>query len=186
MVRLQGNESKFLTMGLITMTYCVRRVLIVESAFTCMASRGLTGGFAGSEIVFGGLFNSVALLSDGFHNLADSGAFFIALFAAIADRSGVGGKDARMCALGGLINCSITLVLTFICGIEALRRLWLTPSARVKPDIQPVYYVIACLGICMNGFGALFLGGHGHSHGGLPCPSHPEPHPKKSSKVCAF
>ena len=138
-----------------------------------------------SEIIFGALWNTIALLSDGFHNLADSGAFFIALFASIADRRGFGGKDARMNVLGGLINCSVTLVLTFGACIEAVRRLWLPPHGRLTPEIQPLYYILAVGGILMNGFGALFLGGHGHSHGGLPCPSHGSAHdhacPKKSN-----
>ena len=48
-----------------------------------------------------------------------------------------------------------------------------------------MYFVCAVCGICINGFGALFLGGHGHSHGGVPCKSHSSPTPILSD-VCSF
>eukprot|EP00282_Hemiselmis_andersenii_P044381 CAMPEP_0172076870 /NCGR_PEP_ID=MMETSP1043-20130122/16743_1 /TAXON_ID=464988 /ORGANISM="Hemiselmis andersenii, Strain CCMP441" /LENGTH=36 /DNA_ID= /DNA_START= /DNA_END= /DNA_ORIENTATION= len=32
-----------------------------------------------------------------------------------------------------------------------------------------MYFAIAVCGIVMNGAGAWFLGGHGHSHGGIAC-----------------
>jgi Co/Zn/Cd efflux system component len=141
-------------------------------------------------MVFGAVWNSIALLSDGFHNLADSGAFFIALFASIADRHGFGGKDARMNVLGGLINCSITLVLTFCAAIEAFHRIWPATEGKFTPEIKPLYYMIAIGGILMNGFGAIFLGAHGHSHGGLSCTAHGEAHnhihPKKSSNTRTY
>lgn len=41
----------------------------------------------------------------------------------------------------------------------------------------PMYFVCAVCGICINAFGALFLGGHGHSHGGVPCKDHGSPLP---------
>ena len=128
------------------------------------------------------------MLSDGFHNLADSGAFFIALFASIADRQGFGGKDARMNVLGGLVNCSITLVLTFGAFIEAVRRIWLSSESHFVLEIRPLYYMIAIGGILMNGFGAIFLGAHGHSHGGVPChgDAHNHSHPKKSGEIRTY
>ncbi len=54
--------------------------------------------------------SSVALISDGFHNLADAGSFGIALYAEHKQKSGPAGGRAGL--WGGFINCCLCMLLT--------------------------------------------------------------------------
>ena len=122
--------------------------------------------------------NSVTLVSDGFHNFADAGGFAIAILASWAqDTAKDEAKAERIGLIGGFTNCSITMILTFCAGVEAFRRLFVSPHTSEDPHIGPMYFACAILGMCINGFGAIFLGGHGHSHGGVPCKAHGSPAP---------
>lgn len=123
---------------------------------------------------FGASMNSVALVSDGFHNLADAGSFAIALFASVAG-SRSGRADRLWEAIGAWVNSALSLTLTFFAGIEAFQRIFIAPHIYEKPQLTNSYFLLAISGILLNGFGAMFLGGHGHSHGGLPCSSSTQP-----------
>jgi len=123
-----------------------------------------------SEMIFGATMNSVALVSDGFHNLADAGGFGIALFASVAGGR-MGGTSRWWEAVGATANSSLSLLLTLFAGIEAYKRLFVAPHIYEKPELTASYFFLAVIGIFLNGLGAVFLGGHGHSHGGLSCPS---------------
>eukprot|EP00802_Teleaulax_amphioxeia_P007696 Tamp_07703.p1 GENE.Tamp_07703~~Tamp_07703.p1 ORF type:complete len:331 (+),score=31.72 Tamp_07703:130-993(+) len=137
--------------------------------------------FSIAEMVFGMGMNSVTLVADGCHNLADAGGFGIAVFANWAQANARDEKKGeRIGLIGGFTNCSVTMILTFCAGFEACCRLFVAPHVYEDPHIGPLYFVCAVCGICINGFGALFLGGHGHSHGGVPCKSHSSPTPTLS------
>jgi Co/Zn/Cd efflux system component len=128
------------------------------------------------ELVLGFEMNSVTLVADGFHNIADAGGFAIAV---LVNRAQVGTQDEyraeRIGLIGGLLNCSATLILCGCAGVEACRRLFVAPHVYEHPHIGPMYFFCAFCGMCINFFGAMFLGGHGHSHGGVPCKSHESP-----------
>ena len=84
--------------------------------------------YAIAEMVFGFGMNSVTLVADGFHNLADAGGFAIALLANFAQANAKNGAKAeRIGLIGGFTNCSVTLILTFCAGFEAFSRLYFTP-----------------------------------------------------------
>ena len=134
-------------------------------------------GYAVAEMVSGFGMSSVTLVADGFHNLADAGGFGIALLASYAQANAKNeAKAERIGLIGGFTNCSVTMILTFCAGVEAFSRLS-SPHASEQVQIGPMYFVCAVSGICINFFGALFLGGHGHSHGGVPCKQHGSPAP---------
>jgi Co/Zn/Cd efflux system component len=135
-------------------------------------------GYAIAEMVFGFGMSSVTLVADGFHNLADAGGFGIAILANYAQKANAKNeaKAERIGLIGGFTNCSVTMILTFCAGVEAFSRLSV-PHAAEQVHIGPMYFVCAVGGICINFFGALFLGGHGHSHGGVPCKQHGSPAP---------
>ena len=84
--------------------------------------------YAVAEIVIGFGMNSVTLVADGFHNLADAGGFAIAILANFAQANARDeGKAERIGLIGGFTNCSVTMILTFCAGVEAFSRLFLAP-----------------------------------------------------------
>lgn len=134
--------------------------------------------YAISEVLIGMGMNSVTLVADGFHNFADAGGFAIAIAANIAQANAHDEAKAEWIGnMGGFANCSVTMLLTCFAGFEAFCRLFVAPHTYEDAHIGPMYFVCAMCGMCINGFGAIFLGGHGHSHGGVPCQSHGSPVP---------
>ncbi|KAJ1487796.1 hypothetical protein T484DRAFT_1785488 [Baffinella frigidus] len=116
------------------------------------------------------MINSVSLFSDGAHNLADAGAFAIALAANhYAQHHTDLEESRRMQIMGGLLNVSICLILTLFAGVEAWKRffdaghmeekrLFDAGHMEEKAKIDGAYLAIAVCGILINGFGAMFLG----------------------------
>lgn len=112
----------------------------------CMA---FTGGFAVVEAIVGYLTHSIALQSDALHMLTDAMGLLIAYAANIISRRpatimltfGYGKAEA----LGALINCIFTLVLTCILFIEIIYRIF-----------QPVevsgagVFITASIGLIVN------------------------------------
>jgi len=134
--------------------------------------------YAISEVLIGMGMNSVTLVADGFHNFADAGGFAIAIAANIAQANAHDEAKAEWIGnMGGFANCSVTMLLTCFAGFEAFCRLFVAPHTYEDAHIGPMYFTCAICGMCINGFGAIFLGGHGHSHGGVPCQSHGSPVP---------
>eukprot|EP00960_Hanusia_phi_P028824 747609-Hanusia_phi.AAC.2 len=119
-------------------------------------------------MVVGAQMNSITLLSDGFHNLADAGTYGIAIITNRAQLAG-GAESHRVGVMGGMATCTTTLTLTFFAGLEAFQRLFVNPHTKELAHIGTAYFVVAALGIALNGAAMFALGGHGHSHGGLPC-----------------
>ena len=122
--------------------------------------------YAVSEIVLGFMMHSVTLTTDGYHNLGDAGGFVLAVIISLMKALEQNEEKAdRIALIGGFINVTIVLILTFIGGVEAFSILFY-PS---HPDIGTMYFVCAASGFLIKAFGVLFLGGldvgHGHGHG---------------------
>ena len=118
------------------------------------------------EIVAGLLFNSMALLADGFHMATHAGALAIAAIAyAYAKRHAHGRRYSFGTGkVGDLAGFASALVL----GIVALGIAF--ESAMRLVDPRPVAFteatIIAVIGLGVNIVSALLLGhGHGHDHG---------------------
>jgi hypothetical protein len=92
--------------------------------------------FSIAEMVFGMGMNSVTLVADGCHNLADAGGFGIAVFANWAQANARDEKKGeRIGLIGGFTNCSVTMILTFCAGFEACCRLFVAPHVYEDPHI---------------------------------------------------
>ena len=119
------------------------------------------------EIAAGWMFNSMALLADGWHMATHAGALGIAVFAYryarrhIADRRftfGVGKVEI----LGGYTSA-------IVLGIVALLMVWESALRLIEP--RPISFdeaiVVATLGLAVNVASAVILsGGHHHHHHG--------------------
>lgn len=125
----------------------------------------LTAVMMVGEIVAGSLFNSMALLADGFHMATHAGALAIAAWAyAFARRHA---RDRRFSfgtgKVGDLAGFTSALILGVIAlgiAVESMGRLL---------DPRPVAFteatVVAVIGLLVNIASALLLsGGHGHDH----------------------
>lgn len=116
----------------------------------------LNAGFVGAEVVFGLAANSVALLADAAHNLADVLALLLSWGAASLGRRLPSQRRTygwgRGTILAALVNAGVLLVGVGAIGFEALRRFG---------DPQPVAGVtvmaVAAVGIVVNGFTALLF-----------------------------
>jgi cation diffusion facilitator family transporter len=132
---------------------------------------GLTGAMMVGEIVAGSIFNSMALLADGFHMATHAGALGVAAVA-----YGFARRHARnrrftfgTGKVGDLAGFASALVLALIAlgiGVESAMRLL---------DPRPVAFgdatVVAVIGLVVNVVSALLLsGGHHDDHG------HDDPH----------
>lgn len=126
---------------------------------------GLTAAMMVAEIIAGHVFNSMALLADGFHMATHAGALAVAAAAyAFARRHA---EDRRFTfgtgKVGDLAGFASALVLAVIAlgiGVESLGRLF---------DPRPVAFleatVVAVIGLGVNLVSALLLSeDHGHHH----------------------
>jgi cation diffusion facilitator family transporter len=126
---------------------------------------GLTGAMMVGEIVAGSIFNSMALLADGFHMATHAGALGVAAIA-----YGFARRNARnrrftfgTGKVGDLAGFASALVLALIAlgiGAESAMRLF---------DPRPVAFgdatIVAVMGLIVNVVSALLLsGGHHHHH----------------------
>lgn len=125
----------------------------------------LTGAMMIGEIVAGTIFNSMALLADGFHMATHAGALAVAAIAyAFARRHA---RDPRFTfgtgKVGDLAGFASALALALVAlgiGAESIARLF---------DPRPVAFaeatIVAAIGLGVNILSALLLsGGHHHAH----------------------
>lgn len=125
---------------------------------------GITAAMMVGEIVAGSIFNSMALLADGFHMATHAGALTVAAMAyAFARRNA---RNRRFTfgtgKVGDLAGFASALVLALIAlgiGVESTARL---------VDPRPVAFTeatfVAALGLIVN-IASAFLLGAGHHHG---------------------
>jgi len=114
--------------------------------------------------------SSLALLSDGFHNLSDVASVGIAYWAIVASKRERDGRMSygwkRTTILGGLTNGCFLLSLCAYIIFEAVPRL-IKPQGIEEPKI---FLGVAGAGLVINTFGTIILAatgaGHSHSHGG--------------------
>ncbi len=125
----------------------------------------LTTAMMIGEIVAGSVFNSMALLADGFHMATHAGALAVAAGAyAFARRYA---HDRRFSfgtgKVGDLAGFASALILALVAlgiGVESVGRL-LNPSPVAFGEAT----VVAVLGLAVNAVSALLLaGGHHHGH----------------------
>jgi cation diffusion facilitator family transporter len=130
---------------------------------------GITAAMMVVEIAAGWLYNSMALLADGFHMSSHTVAIGLSAFAYAAARKHA--KDSRFAfgtwkieVLGGFASAIFLLVVVALMVYGSVERL-------LQPE--PIHYqeaiVIAVLGLAVNLVSARILGaahhhGHGHDH----------------------
>lgn len=124
----------------------------------------LTAAMMVAEIAAGSIFNSMALLADGFHMATHAGALAVAAFAyGFARRHA---RDRRFSfgtgKVGDLAGFASALLLALVAlgiGVESLARL---------VDPRPVAFaeaaLVAAIGLAVNVASALLLGGGHHHH----------------------
>eukprot|EP01103_Thecamoeba_quadrilineata_P017327 TRINITY_DN6094_c0_g1_i1.p1 TRINITY_DN6094_c0_g1~~TRINITY_DN6094_c0_g1_i1.p1 ORF type:complete len:510 (-),score=112.31 TRINITY_DN6094_c0_g1_i1:35-1564(-) len=139
-------------------------------AFTIVG--GLTLLYCLIELVYASIYNSVTILSDGFHNFSDVASVLVAFYALRAQQ-----KDksetmtygwARAEVLGGLINGSFLIAIVLCVTLEAIP-MFINPGMYKDGDNGLAYIIIASIGLFINTFGTVLFalsGSHGHSHGG--------------------
>lgn len=117
------------------------------------------------EIIAGTVFNSMALLADGFHMATHAGALAVAAGAyAFAKKHARSGRYTFGTGkVGDLAGFASALVL----GVVAVGIAWESIGRLLSP--QPVAFgqatLIAVVGLVVNLVSALLLGGHHHGHG---------------------
>ncbi len=125
---------------------------------------GLTAIMMIGEIAAGMVFNSMALLADGFHMATHAGALGVAAAAyAYARRHAHGRRysfgTGKVGDLAGFASALVLGLVAFGIAGESVARLF---------DPRPVAFMeataIAVLGLLVNIGSAALLGGHGHSH----------------------
>lgn len=116
------------------------------------------------EIVAGVMFNSMALLADGFHMATHAGALGVAAAAyAYAKKHARSGRftfgTGKVGDLAGFASALILGVVAIGIAAESVGRLF---------DPRPVAFteatIIAAIGLLVNIASAVLLGGHHHSH----------------------
>ncbi len=128
----------------------------------------LTAGMMVVEILAGAIFNSMALLADGFHMATHAGALGVAAIAYSYARKHAHSRRYSFGTgkVGDLAGFASALVLGLVAlgiAVESVQRLL---------DPRPVAFaeatIIAVVGLLVNLGSALLLGGghhHGHEHG---------------------
>ena len=117
-----------------------------------------------AEIIAGSMFNSVALLADGWHMGTHAAAFAIALFAyryarqhARSARFSFG--TGKVSVLGGFTSAIVLAVVAVLMAVEAVGRLMNPQAIQFNEAI-----VVALLGLGVNLLSAWLLGDHDHDH----------------------
>ncbi len=118
-----------------------------------------------AEIIAGSIFNSVALLADGWHMGTHAAAFAIALFAyryarrhAQSARFSFG--TGKVGVLGGFASAVALAAVALMMAVEAVSRLFAPEAIHFNEAI-----LVAVLGLAVNLLSAWLLGGHEHHHG---------------------
>lgn len=130
---------------------------------------GLTAAMMVGEIVAGTIFNSMALLADGFHMATHAGALAIAAAAyAYAKRHA---SDRRFSFGTGKVGDLAGFASALILGVVALGIAYESFQRLIDP--RPVAFgqatVVAAIGLAVNVVSAFLLSGghhHGHDHHG--------------------
>lgn len=140
-----------------------------ENARRTMLVVGLTALMMVGEIIAGSVFNSMALLADGFHMATHAGALAVAAAAySFAKKHARSGRYTFGTGkVGDLAGFASALVL----GVVAIGIAWESLGRLLHP--QTVAFgqatIVAVIGLAVNLVSALLLGGghhhHGHSHG---------------------
>lgn len=137
----------------------------------------ITAAMMVAEILAGWWYNSMALLADGWHMSSHALAIGLSAFAYAAARRHAG--DPRFAfgtwkieVLAGFASAIVLLGVATMMVTGSLDRLW-TPS--------PIHYqeamVVAAIGLAVNLWCALILGGaHDHHHGSAHGHHHDHPH----------
>ena len=125
----------------------------------------LTAVMMVGEIIAGTLFNSMALLADGFHMATHAGALGVAALAyAYAKRHAHGRRysfgTGKVGDLAGFASALVLGLVALGIAAESVGRLF---------DPRPVAFTeatfVAVLGLLVNIASVLLLGNHGHHHG---------------------
>lgn len=125
----------------------------------------LTAVMMVGEIIAGAMFNSMALLADGFHMATHAGALAVAAFAYAFARkhAGSGRFTFGTGKVGDLAGFASALVL----GVVAIGIAWESVGRLLDP--RPVAFgsatLVAVIGLVVNLVSALLLGGGHHHHG---------------------
>jgi cation diffusion facilitator family transporter len=123
---------------------------------------GLTLATMVAEIVAGTLFNSMALLADGWHMSTHAGALGIAAFAYAFTRRRA--DDDRFTFGTGKVGALAAFASAIILAMVALMVVW--ESAHRLTWTQTIAFdqalLVAVLGLAVNVVSAVILGGHGH------------------------
>lgn len=145
-----------------------------ENARRTLLVVALTGAMMVGEIVAGSMFNSMALLADGFHMATHAGALGVAALAyRFARRNACNPRftfgTGKVGDLAGFASALVLAMIALAIGVESFTRLL---------DPRPVAFmeatVVAAIGLAVNIASALLLGhghdhhhdnGHGHGHG---------------------
>lgn len=110
---------------------------------------GLTLFFAGVEVVFGFLSNSLALISDAGHMVTDSAALGLALLAQLIAKRPPTAKHTfgfgRSEALAAFVNGLVMLGVVAWISIEAIQRLQSPEAVQGK-----VVMIVAAIGLAIN------------------------------------
>lgn len=123
---------------------------------------GLTIVMMVAEIAAGTVFNSMALLADGWHMSTHAGALGIAAFTYSFARKHVDDQKfafgtGKVGALGGFTSAIILGLVALLIVWESLGRL-----ATVQTIAFDEALWVAALGLAVNLVSAVILGGHGH------------------------
>lgn len=125
----------------------------------------LTAVMMVGEIIAGAVFNSMALMADGFHMATHAGALAVAAFAYAYARkhAGSGRFTFGTGKVGDLAGFASALVL----GVVAIGIAWESVGRLLEP--RPVAFgsatLVAVIGLVVNLVSALLLGGGHHHHG---------------------
>lgn len=114
------------------------------------------------EIGAGTLFNSMALLADGWHMSTHAGALGIAAFAYAfarkhADDHRFAFGTGKVGTLGGFASAVILFIVALLMAWESGRRLLTAQTIAFDEALG-----VAVLGLAVNLVSAVILGGHGH------------------------
>ena len=117
-----------------------------------------------AEIIAGSMFNSVALLADGWHMGTHAAAFAITLFAyryarQYAQSARFSFGTGKVSVLGGFTSAVVLAVVAVLMAIEAMGRL-ITPQAIQFNEA----ITVAVIGLGVNLVSAWLLGDHDHEH----------------------
>lgn len=118
-----------------------------------------------AEIAAGTIFNSMALLADGWHMSTHAGALGIAAFAYSFARRHA--NDEHFTFGTGKVGALAAFASAIILGLVALLMVW--ESANRLLSTQTIAFdqalLVAVIGLAVNLVSAVILGGHGQGHG---------------------